>query len=361
MSLTGLLIVTVGVALLAIRLAAAGMRRVLSGTMETRRAAVDGTSSWWRLLPLVTGPSVFVAFLLRTIGKHGFSACGQKTTVLGTGLATIGVVIALRPMVSSTAAQLARRATSVSVRLDVRRLQYEPSSVIRVVAGLVVLVLVAAIGAGVLRDAALAASPRASTLSDALTPANFHRPAGLTRPQTAQANGPDVNVVGSRLRHHVLDAATSSTATARAPARARGPLTYRSCGGRSFAQRPEERTPVRLGLTHGRPVRTGASGPQPGFRHDRHERRRDTADQPTAVWVLEPTAYDHYGIKGVYESVEAAKWHWPDDTWRLDRHGDWVAGDEDLPMDQDGIRLYADTVKKAQGRRDSAWIHRCHS
>jgi len=164
LSLTGLLVIMVAVALLAIRLAAAGMRRVLSGTVQTRRDAVDGSSSWWRVLPLVMGLSVLVAFLVRTIGKHGFSASGQKATVLGTVLATIGVVVALRPLVASAASQLARRATSLSTRLGARRLQYEPSSVIRVVTGLVALVLVAAVGTGVLRDATLAASPAGKRL-----------------------------------------------------------------------------------------------------------------------------------------------------------------------------------------------------
>lgn len=69
-------------------------------------------------------------------------------------------------------------------------------------------------------------------------------------------------------------------------------------------------------------------------------------DRPTVVWVLEPTGYDHYGILGVYESAEAAKWHWPNGTWRMDGRGDWVAGDEDLPMDQGGMRLYADIVRR---------------
>ena len=163
LSLIGVMVVSSGVAAIATCLAVAGTRRVLRGPLEVRHNAVAGASSWWRLLPLLVGISALIAFLASSIGKQGFSSSGQNTTVLATSLASVGVIVALRPMVGAVAAQLLR-VDSVSVRLGVRRLQYEPTSVLSVLTGLVVLVLVAGISAGVLQDATLTASPQGDNL-----------------------------------------------------------------------------------------------------------------------------------------------------------------------------------------------------
>ena len=66
------------------------------------------------------------------------------------------------------------------------------------------------------------------------------------------------------------------------------------------------------------------------------------------VWIAAPTGYDEYGIRGVHESIEDARWHWPSDTWRLEDDGHWYSG----KMDSAGIYLYAETVKTAGGVQD---------
>lgn len=74
------------------------------------------------------------------------------------------------------------------------------------------------------------------------------------------------------------------------------------------------------------------------------------------VWVVEPTAYDAYGINGVYDSLEAAKASRPEIAWVEDDDGFWSPGRP--AMDQSGAHIYEtevetlESVQAARGQKE---------
>lgn len=136
-----------------------GLRPVLADAARVRRGEEPRSDGGLRFLPLLTGTTVLLVFAVLT-RNHATRTYGPETvyTVLaGIVLAVAGLLWALPVLVRRLADVVARRAKGLGVLLAARRVQYETSSVVRTVSGLVLLVVVAAMGQAVLRSVALAA------------------------------------------------------------------------------------------------------------------------------------------------------------------------------------------------------------
>jgi|HigsolmetaAR206D_1030411.scaffolds.fasta_scaffold03130_7 hypothetical protein len=106
------------------------------------------------MLPVIVRP------LTAPPGSRVVYSDTQVNLVLaGMVLAAVGVLLAMRPIVAAAARVAAHPAAPLPLRLAGRRLSGAPASVLRVLAGLAVLVLVGGVSAGVLRDDELAAGP----------------------------------------------------------------------------------------------------------------------------------------------------------------------------------------------------------
>ncbi|WP_326557155.1 FtsX-like permease family protein [Micromonospora sp. NBC_01796] len=159
---------TAAVVLLTAALSAAvgalGLRQSLSRPLATRASVEEPRARWWLLLPLLLGLGLMLPVILRPLtapqGSRVVYSDTQVALVLaGMVLASIGVLLATRPIVASTAWAAAHPAAPLPLRLAGRRLSCAPASTLRLLSGLAVLVLVGGVSAGVLRDDELAAGP----------------------------------------------------------------------------------------------------------------------------------------------------------------------------------------------------------
>jgi hypothetical protein len=152
--------------LVAARLGTIGVRRTLATALNARREPEPAISSPWRLLPLVVGAAMLLPLALGPLvdpDRRLQAGAGTVQLQIGAALAVAGLVASSKVMTTSVSRLFLRRDPGLATRLGVRRLLFEPGSAFRVLTGLVVLVLVASIGAAVLRDARLAAGREGTT------------------------------------------------------------------------------------------------------------------------------------------------------------------------------------------------------
>lgn len=154
LALVVLVTVTFGSAVLGSR----GMARALDKPLVARREPEQHSTSWrgWSLL--LTGTVVLAAFaVLPSFGRRPQVGSGTaiQFVVAASALTLTGFVLLLRPMLVRLSRRLGA-CDSLALRLAGRRLAVDGASTARVLAGLVVLCLVAGAGSGVLRDAELA-------------------------------------------------------------------------------------------------------------------------------------------------------------------------------------------------------------
>jgi hypothetical protein len=123
----------------------------------TRRTA--GPASVWRLFPVWLGLLGLATLMI--VHHLDPSATGLfKYFLAAAALAVVGAVAAVRPLTEALASALGNRARQVSTQLAARRLRVAAAGTCRVLTPAIGVVLVAAIGAGILRTVQLAAGPR---------------------------------------------------------------------------------------------------------------------------------------------------------------------------------------------------------
>lgn len=161
----GSIVVLLIVAAVSARFGVMGARGALTDPLSARRDRPATSDQWWRLIPLVLGLGVLVPFIAMSLvrpDRLSITGGGQFIVLGGSVVASIGLLIAVAPLTVRLARRWAARTDRLAVRLGARRLEHEPTSALRVLAGLVLLVLAGTIGASILRDAALAAGPLAT-------------------------------------------------------------------------------------------------------------------------------------------------------------------------------------------------------
>lgn len=159
----GLLVVVV--AGVSAGLGAVGLRRALSRPVEGRADLEEPPSRWWLLLPLAGGLGAMTYLLLLPQLEQDALAINPWVALGGLVLAVGGLLLGVRPLLAGAGRILSRPHLPWPVRIAGRRLVREPAAMVRLLAGLVLLVLVAGIGAGVLRDQELLAGPAGSSYS----------------------------------------------------------------------------------------------------------------------------------------------------------------------------------------------------
>lgn len=140
--------------------------RALFRPVESRFDAADRPPRWWQVTPLVFGLGLVVYPLLLDERAPG-QAMDQTSGILlllGVVLSALGLLISLRTVLVSAARGVAGSRASLALRLAARRVEHESAGMSRHLAGLCTLVLVATVGAGVLRQTELSATPVAERL-----------------------------------------------------------------------------------------------------------------------------------------------------------------------------------------------------
>ncbi len=139
--LSGLLLVVVAVPLLAVVTSVLALRRVVTSPLGVRRDARVRTAGWWRLVPVLVGLGLLVAFRQRAQGPtHHVTV---PLLLIGGALTLVGLAVAA-PAVSRLTARLLGRLPGLSSTLAARRVEADPSASARVVTGMVLVVFVAA-------------------------------------------------------------------------------------------------------------------------------------------------------------------------------------------------------------------------
>jgi hypothetical protein len=150
---TGL--VCAGLVLLSVVVSLAPTRSLQRGPMQVRRVGATARPSLWRVLPLVAGAGVLVTVLaLPTTTENPVISQATMAYMMLTGafLAGIGLLIALPVAVRGVADLVTRHSGGVMARLAARRLQAEPASTVRTVAGLTIAVFLITGATGVLAE-----------------------------------------------------------------------------------------------------------------------------------------------------------------------------------------------------------------
>lgn len=137
--------------------------RVLMRPLQARHDTTDNRASWWPLAPLVVGSGLLLPLGFLPLINPRWRMTGPDGATLllvGGGLALIGLMLSLRVITVGLARGLAASPRSLPMRLAARRLMFEPASATRVLTGLVLLVVLASVGAAVSRDVLLVTTAR---------------------------------------------------------------------------------------------------------------------------------------------------------------------------------------------------------
>ncbi|MFF0392289.1 FtsX-like permease family protein [Kitasatospora sp. NPDC004615] len=147
---------------------ARGTGRALSKPLEARFDPAEKDPKWWYGVPFLLGLGLIGFPLLTSQNSAGhrtvMSGGSGALLIAGVLLAAVGMLLLLRPVLSTAADRIAEMSLPLPVRLAARRVRYESAGVSWHLAGLSVLVLTATIGAGVLRQSELAAMPAPNQL-----------------------------------------------------------------------------------------------------------------------------------------------------------------------------------------------------
>lgn len=164
-------VLAVVVACVAGLVGAAGVRRGLDRPLTSRRDTAEPKSRSWLLIPLIAG--LGAASYLLTATRHPVKA-GDRLGMSGVlawvgigavALLVLGLLVSLRPIVYASAKALSAERLPLVVRMAGQRLGAQPGATVRLLTGLALLVLVAGVSSGVLRDMELRASPTQTNYS----------------------------------------------------------------------------------------------------------------------------------------------------------------------------------------------------
>jgi hypothetical protein len=149
---------------------AAGLRRSLRRPIEARRDTGEAAPRVWLLLPLAfgLGLTTYLLFSLRpAVGVRHQAMPGPVAWVaIGSVVITvIGVLVGLKPIIAGVARTMRHPSLPLVVRMAGARLALQAGVTLRLLIGLALLVLVAGVSAGVLRDLELRSSPRGGSYS----------------------------------------------------------------------------------------------------------------------------------------------------------------------------------------------------
>ncbi|MDQ3916418.1 MAG: hypothetical protein M3323_13995 [Actinomycetota bacterium] len=161
LSLGSILLTLVGVPLLAVSVGIVGSRHAVASALEVRRHTPAAPAPLWRLIPFGVGLAVLTGLLIATLtSPEGGLRRPAPTIMMAAMLCTaVGVVVGFPVITTSIAGMIGSAARTTWMLLGTRRLQFEPSSGSRVVAGLVVVVFGMGFATGLQRDAQASASP----------------------------------------------------------------------------------------------------------------------------------------------------------------------------------------------------------
>ncbi|WP_433531324.1 FtsX-like permease family protein [Micromonospora sp. CA-263727] len=137
--------------------------RALSRPLHARFDVSESSVRWWYAAPFVLGLGLLVYPLLALFDgsrRPGSSdSLGSALILGGVVLVSVGLLLALRPILIGFARRVAESPAPVTARIAARRIEHEAGGLTWHLAGLCLLVLVAGIGASVLRQTELSASP----------------------------------------------------------------------------------------------------------------------------------------------------------------------------------------------------------
>lgn len=165
----GLLTVAVGIA--SGFLGAAGLRRSLSRPIDARKDAAETRPRPWLLLPLAFGLGITTYVLVAVRrpddggARYGMSDSLTWVAIGSIMIAVVGVLVGLKPILAAVAGVMARPAFPLAMRMAGARLAMQTGVTIRLLVGLALLVLVAGVSSGVLRDLELRSSPSGTNYS----------------------------------------------------------------------------------------------------------------------------------------------------------------------------------------------------
>ncbi|MGA5068079.1 FtsX-like permease family protein [Streptomyces exfoliatus] len=136
--------------------------KALAKPLQARFEGADKLARWWHALPFALGVGL-IAYPVVTAGSsapRGTAVAAEGVLlILGVVLASVGLLFALRPVLAGLAQWVGGARIPLAARLAARKVEYESQGLTWHLSGLVLLVLVACIGAGVLRQVELASSP----------------------------------------------------------------------------------------------------------------------------------------------------------------------------------------------------------
>ena len=160
-------VVSLLVIVASVLLSVGGSRRLLNAPLTNRLDDAPARLSWWRWLPLAIGLSLLAAFVVSAASSSGNSAPRGGTGVLlvGTAFAVAGLVLSSRSLLRRAAAAVPADSWPLSIRLAARRIEALPGVTMRVLATLLLMVLVGALGTAVLEVARAATGPQGDTLT----------------------------------------------------------------------------------------------------------------------------------------------------------------------------------------------------
>lgn len=154
---------------------ALGTSRALSKPLAGRFDVAERPARWWFAVPLVLGLGLLAMPLVidtRPDSAGGSYAQANNTVatilVVGITLCSLGLLFALRPLLVLVARAFGNARLPLAVRLAARRVELEPGGTVRLISGLVLLVQVAGVGAGVLHLVEISAMPVGASTSASL-------------------------------------------------------------------------------------------------------------------------------------------------------------------------------------------------
>ncbi|MEV4269394.1 FtsX-like permease family protein [Micromonospora aurantiaca (nom. illeg.)] len=166
---TTLLVIAVGVT--AGLVGSAGLRRSLARPLTARVDVAEPKPRPFLLLPLIFGFGA-VSFLLlsapQNVARGTRLAMSDTTAYVAIGAVAImllGLLLGLRPIIAASARLLSVARLPLSVRMAGSRLALQPATTLRLLTGLALLVLVAGVSSGVLKDMELRSNPQAANYS----------------------------------------------------------------------------------------------------------------------------------------------------------------------------------------------------
>lgn len=133
-----------------------GARRAIGNALAVRRNSATPKPRLYRLIPLAAGGTILIGFVPVVLSLGPGEAFGSSAifSLLGAVvLTTLGLAFGLSPLTWILADNLALRARRLPLLLGARRLQFDTTSPVRVVTGLVIIVFLVGFASGLQRDA----------------------------------------------------------------------------------------------------------------------------------------------------------------------------------------------------------------